>query len=134
MYWRYPFTEYTVYDGDTIKLPDIDLGFRVHLHGYSVRLDGVDTPERYTDAGKAVTEAVIWWCDQWSMLVLGPYKLGKYSKRIIGAVWGHHEDQSLSEWLLEHRMANPYDGGTKEKWTTESLQRAEDSARRCLND
>ena len=58
----FPVRHFDVYDGDTIKT-QLDLSFYVQTHG-SCRIAGVDTPEKNTDAGKAVTEAVKWWFQQ----------------------------------------------------------------------
>lgn len=53
--YRYRASLIRVIDGDTYVL-DVDLGFTVHAH-VTVRLRGLDTPERHTPAGQRAAAA-----------------------------------------------------------------------------
>jgi len=51
----------SIHDGDTVKI-DIDLGFKLWIHGLSIRLYGINAPELNTPEGKkakAVLEGIL---------------------------------------------------------------------------
>jgi hypothetical protein len=54
----------------------------------------------------------------------------KYSDRFIGdIIWENGGvEVRLSEFLLKHKLAKPYTGGRKQKWTDEELQAIVDAA------
>jgi len=123
----------SVYDGDTLKV-DMDLGFKVWLMDETVRVLGIDTPERRTrnqmekKAGYAVTQFAqeLLVPGQWVHIVsevLDKSGRGKYG-RILGDIVFSSPFVglgSLRQLLIHIGYAKPYDGGTKSKWTDEEL-------------
>lgn len=127
-----------VYDGDTVKV------LFQWRHGeyfvQSVRIRGIDTPERKTKnreehrAALVVTAVVKKWvADRGSYLHLVNVGMDKYG-RILAEVWGEIEEkpmlrlrgeqkkENLAEFLLSSRMAKPYLGKDKKsEWTLEEL-------------
>jgi hypothetical protein len=62
---------------------------------------------------------------------------GKYARRIVGEVLVLGDDDvffNLSEWLLERKMALPYGGKKKNKWTKAALARAGKAADEWLGE
>ena len=106
-----------VYDGDTItiaaRLPIADSP----LYRFSVRLRGIDSAEirGKSDAERAAALSAR---DALSALVLGkPVRLletgcEKYG-RLLAHVYVDGVEGSLSDWMLAHKYAVPYDGGQK---------------------
>ena len=106
-----------VYDGDTItiaaKLPYHDS----LLYRFSVRLNGIDTPEikgkdedeklAAQNAKRALENLILN-----KMVTLKNNTLEKYG-RILADV--HYEDIHLNEWMLKNCYAVKYDGGTKKR-------------------
>lgn len=115
-----------IYDGDTFKtelpLPD-------PLNKVSIRLRGVDTPEKpaasYAETGKlgrakCAKEADLAYLAQTLVEMLAEsteimyvtnYEWGKYGSRIIGDV--EIDTVDVATMLLEADLAVPYDGGKK---------------------
>lgn len=134
----FPVDGYSVYDGDTIKAT-LDLSFYVSTR-YSCRIAGVDTPEKDTAAGKAVTGAVMWWMRQIDRENLRCISLDrdKFGGRFVGTFFEKLSPESsveallhpetLSHWLLNTGLARPYDGGRKQPWTTEELWQVHERA------
>jgi endonuclease YncB( thermonuclease family) len=110
-----------VYDGDTItiaaKLPYAES----QLYRFSVRLNGVDTPEikgKNDDEISVAKEAR----DALSALILHKnivlknVATEKYG-RVLADVY--LDELHINKWLIDHRFAVKYDGGTKkapESW------------------
>lgn len=105
-----------VYDGDTItiaaKLPRTA---NSPLYRFSVRLNGIDTPELKTknEVEKRVAlfardalAAKILYRD----VYLKEVKTEKYG-RLLAEVW--LENECLNDWMITQRFAVEYDGGTK---------------------
>lgn len=125
------------YDGDSITI-DVDLGDRLKFDNRSVRLYGVDTPEKYPNKTNRTPESLIaekaaalealgrvtaYMGAATNLIVVQTIKLpGKslYDKygRILGRLWvpinGVMLD--LSARLLAENHAKPYLGGTKPPW------------------
>lgn len=105
------------YDADTITfhIPNVHpvLGDKI-----SVRVAGVDTPEIRTknscekDAGKKAKEDVTRILKSAKRIDLTNVKRGKYF-RIVAEVMV--DGKPLSHYLLENKLAYPYEGGTKQK-------------------
>ena len=104
-----------VYDGDTITiattLPIIDSP----LYRFSVRLNGIDTPEMKGTTDDEKTAAVEVKNILTTMLlnkkvVLKNLQNEKYG-RILADVY--LDDLCINDWLLRERLAVKYDGGTK---------------------
>lgn len=122
---EFPATWFDVIDGDTVKVI-LDRGYGDKLK-MSCRIANEDTPERRTQAGKLVTEAVIGWFDSIDTehLRCKSYKRDKYAGRFVGDFHPESDpSDSLSKWLISTRMARKYGGGKKRPWTKVALERA----------
>jgi len=111
-----------VYDGDTItvasKLPWVESP----LYRFSVRLDGIDTPELKTKSLDEKTVAVMA-RDRVSELVFGKgvrlenVSTEKYGRLLAKVYLTSESDKDkglcINDLLLEERLAVKYDGGTK---------------------
>lgn len=116
-------------DGDSVELTQLDLGFSMRIKA-SLRVIGLDTPERHTEPGKIVTTVVRLWLAQSDTLLVNSVDLDKYG-RVLGDI--RRSDHTwLSEYLLHNRIALPYDGGTKPEWSGEQLARVTVTANQCL--
>lgn len=109
----------SIYDGDTFFVdicnwPDI-IGKRV-----GVRINGIDTPEIRTKnnyekmLARAAKEAVAEKLRNADKVELKNIKRGKYF-RIVADVIVDGDD--LGSFLLSRRLAKPYDGDAKPKWS-----------------
>ena len=116
------------YDGDTIhcsgllEVPDIPFKF-------SVRLNGIDTPEMKSksqvekDHAKIAKKALSDMIPAGTLVNFnlrdtdGPIEYDKYG-RILAYIYTKKDgkDINLSEWMLENKYAVKYDGGTKHEW------------------
>ena len=110
-----------VYDGDTITIA-AKLPYKASpLYRFSVRLNGIDTPELKTNnpvekrvailARDALAEKILN-----KKITLADVKTEKYG-RILAVV--HCNGLNINEWLIQQRFAVEYDGGTKkspENW------------------
>jgi micrococcal nuclease len=109
--WTYRARCLRVIDGDTLAV-QLDLGFDVHKDE-TLRLAGVDTPERYTAAGKEVTQQVEAWLRaapeiiQWPLLI-STAKTDKYGRYIAVVADAVTDRPTLNDWLLATGMARPY--------------------------
>ncbi len=118
-----------VLDGDTVWA-DVDLGCDTHLH-LTLRLEGVDAPERGTPEGMAATEYVQNWLHDHAgangLVVIETQKdrREKYGRYLAG-IHGWNEslsttdrpgsglaDRCLNEMLVENGHARRYDGGAR---------------------
>jgi len=109
-----------VVDGDTYEMR-VDVGFRFEAH-MPLRLAHVDAPERYTKAGKAVTQLV---SDMLGSLpasvVVKTYKPedpeDKYGRYLAEVYFmGQKVAQGvidLAQYLLANGLAAPYEGGKR---------------------
>ena len=119
---------YKVIDGDTIKVL-YHQGDEVHK--IDVRVNGIDTPEtRRTselekEAGRVVGKIV---SDKMHnrLIAVKFLKWDKYGGRMVGDVYLPSSVSTLttlSEYLLENKLAHPYTGKTKKTpWTDEELR------------
>jgi micrococcal nuclease len=104
-----------VYDGDTITIAAKLPYDNSPLYRFSVRLNGIDTPEikgKTEDEITVAKEAR----DELSKLILHKnitlkdIKTEKYG-RVLAEVY--LDDLHINNWMLEQRFAVVYDGGTK---------------------
>ncbi len=104
-----------VYDGDTITIAARLPYDNSPLYRFSVRLNGIDTPEikgKTEDEITVAKEAR----DELSKLILHKnitlkdIKTEKYG-RVLAEVY--LDDLHINNWMLEQRFAVVYDGGTK---------------------
>lgn len=104
-----------VVDGDTLHM-DVDLGCDVHTH-LTVRLYGVDCPEKNTPEGQAAKQYTKDWLmshsDPKGYVILKTLKdrREKYG-RYLGII-DHYQEQSLNDALIENGHAVSYDGGKR---------------------
>jgi endonuclease YncB( thermonuclease family) len=137
--YTYNVHRFEILDGDTVPVW-LDLGFDL-THYTRVRVHGVDTPEKRGSqkwAGLPVRAAVIKLLTGRTIWVRS-LEYGKYARRVIGEIlYREVEDDdsspllSLTDWLLENKMALPYGGETKHEWTQELLEQARDAAKDFL--
>lgn len=126
MDYRYRAKVINVIDGDTVKLSvrlkrsrakSVDLGFHVFIEdGWicvheTIRLFGVDAPEKNTDAGKA---ALKWLRTELPVgLVVDAKTLQdkqeKYG-RFLADLWHQGDDTSVNDRLVSTGHARPWDG------------------------
>ena len=105
-----------VYDGDTItiasKVPGL---YNSPIYKFSVRLNGIDTPEMRTkdeDEKEIATLAR----DALSEKIMGKeirlenIKTEKYGRVLCDI---YLDKSHLNKWLIDEKYALPYDGGTK---------------------
>jgi micrococcal nuclease len=109
-----------VVDGDTIDA-EIDLGFKVYIKE-RIRFAGIDTPESRTRhkhekswglAAKCRVKDLLEYEDTEFTLTTELQKKGKFG-RILGTVI-LADGTSLSEILLDEKLAIPYEGGNKDE-------------------
>jgi len=122
-----------VVDGDTQHLL-LDRGWS-SFQGITTRLEGIDTPENNTPAGKSVRVVVQMWLDRvaqvkyrlrWVSRELDMYgrSLGDYFDR-------EHPDESLGKYLIRMKLAKPFQ--TKRTvWTEDELKQAVLSAQEII--
>ncbi len=101
-----------VIDGDTVKviLPD---GLIV-----SLRLLGIDAPEKNTCAGHLVSQYVDALLPAYFRIVT--HSWDKYGGRLIATIFDR-TNRDLSEHLLEEGFSKVYDGNKKEPFTENEL-------------
>ena len=111
-----------VYDGDTVTIASKVIGLKnSEIYKFSVRLNGIDTPEMKTKdvaekklaemAKKALSEKIMG-----KIIILENVKLEKYGRLLCDI---YLDNLHLNKWLLDNRYAISYDGGTKtipENW------------------
>jgi endonuclease YncB( thermonuclease family) len=122
----FPITEgqvIKVYDGDTITIASKMPYPESPMYRFSVRLNGIDTPEikgKNADEKEIAKKAR----DELSALIMSKtvtlknVQSEKYG-RILAEVY--LEDVCLNDWMIEKKFAVKYDGGTKqipESWKT----------------
>ena len=105
-----PATVVRIVDGDTLRVT-VDLGFDLHLDA-TIRLLGIDTPERFTERGKKATAFVRERIDTGSKVFLRSFKRGKYG-RWLGDVF--YEADGILKSLVEDLRINGFEKNESEK-------------------
>lgn len=102
-----------VIDGDTVEVT-IDLGFKI-FHGHSVRLAGLDTPER-GQPGYDEAKSFVSGCISGKSIILRSIKDDKYGRYLaqIEYIDVNSNKINLNDKLLSLGLAKPYDGGKKQ--------------------
>ena len=109
-----------VVDADTLRV-DLDLGLRIY-RTETIRLAGLNAPERATPDGRRATEYVVAWlrerdalpgqdgvrADAWP-LVVGTLRPDKYG-RVSGAVWAAKDRACLNQDLVRVGLAAVWEG------------------------
>ena len=109
-----------VYDGDTITIASRLDGVKCGpLYRFSVRLNGIDTPEMKGGDGGESEKAVAILARDWlsseilnKRVVLRDVKTEKYG-RLLAEVWDKDGKINFNKRMIEKRFAVEYDGGTK---------------------
>ena len=105
-----------VYDGDTITIASKPYK-NYPVYRFSVRLNGIDTPELKTQNENEKKHAIIA-RDALHERIFGKYvelknvKFEKYG-RLLADVY--LDGENLNDWLILNNFATKYDGGTKQK-------------------
>jgi len=126
--FNYPVIQYKVIDGDTVRCI-LDRGFDATKR-IDVRLHMLNTPETRTrnklekKAGLACKSIVKSWC----VLLEGhlqaeSHKWGKFARRTLGDIYGFDTPHRLSDFLLTHKLAEPYDGGKRKPFSDDFCER-----------
>jgi endonuclease YncB( thermonuclease family) len=114
-----------VYDGDTFYC-NINQWPKILGENIGIRINGIDTPEirgsspeikKYAYQAKAIILNALTRADE---IVLKNIKRGKYF-RVVADVYADGND--VTELLFAEGLAKRYDGGTKDKWTIEDVNK-----------
>ena len=106
-----------VYDGDTITIASkVDNLIDSPIYRFSVRLNGIDTPEikGKTEEEKEIAKKAR---DDLSRMILGKIitlknvETEKYG-RLLAEVY--FEETHINQWMIDNRYAVKYGGGTKQ--------------------
>ena len=115
-----------VYDGDTITIGarmEIEGKETKNLYQFSVRLNGIDTPELKTKNPTEKSRAILARDDLSNMILGKVVTLTDVSYDKYGRILANVKDASgvdMSQWMIEKGHAVSYDGGTKKRpseWT-----------------
>lgn len=115
----------SIYDGDTLRV-NIDEWPDIVGNNISIRVNGIDTPERRDKRAnikrlaQAAKEEVVALLHASESIELRNMQRGKYF-RIVADVYV--DGNSLADVLIEKGLAKPYDGGTKPEWTQADFER-----------
>jgi micrococcal nuclease len=109
-----------VIDGDSIEAV-LDLGFNI-FYKVSIRVDGLDTPEKNTVEGKLVKAYAEEWFKTGSFVV-NSKELDKYG-RVLGSISKVSKDTTLdyNQVLISQGFARLYNGDKKKDWTAAELK------------
>jgi endonuclease YncB( thermonuclease family) len=102
-----------VVDADTLHV-NVDCGFDVHLK-MTIRLYGIDAPEKYTEEGKRAKEFTDQWFGRYGetfILSTVKDKKEKYG-RYLGTCYDLNQTECLNVELVELGHARQYFGGTR---------------------
>jgi endonuclease YncB( thermonuclease family) len=119
--FTYPITSghvIKVYDGDTITIASKMPYENSPLFRFSVRLDGIDTPEIKSKDKNEKALAILARDSLLQLIInknvtLKNVKNEKYG-RILADVFLH--DLHINKWMIEQKFAVEYDGKTKKLW------------------
>jgi micrococcal nuclease len=109
-----------VIDGDSVEVV-LDLGFNI-FYKVSIRIEGIDTPEKNTPEGKLVkTYAENWF--KTGSFVVNSKELDKYG-RVLGTISRTDKNGSTdySQHLITEGYARAYKGEKKIDWTQAQLK------------
>lgn len=129
-----------VLDGDTLDCILPCTPFTEVLVNRRLRLHGIDTPEKNTDAGKFIIEWLTCWLSIHTDIVRVQFVTAdKFSGRFVGQVWVPYTNLesttevrsvTLSSILILKGMAKSFTGKeAKTPWTIQELRNAERAAR-----
>lgn len=102
-----------VIDGDTVIMR-IDHGFEPILSVRRLRMNGIDAPERNTEAGK---NAALWLSDRLpagGVFRIKTHKPDKYGRWLVDVfTTGTGGETTLNQLMIDLGLAKPYDGGKR---------------------
>lgn len=130
-----PVISVVVVDGDTQKIV-LDRGWRT-TQGVTTRINGIDTPEIGTEAGRLVAKIVEYWLrftvqTQYRLRWLS-YELDMYGRSVGDFVDREHPAESLGQYLIRMQLAKALDGRTaRSRWTDNELTDVTQLARAAL--
>jgi micrococcal nuclease len=120
-----------IHDGDTITVV-----FRFcasSQNGFmkiNIRMKGLDAPELKsqkleTQAARVCTNELTRKLGQQKFWYVVMSKWDKYGGRVIGEIYDTQDCKgvNVNQWLLDEGLAKPYNGGKKQIWTSEELQK-----------
>ena len=134
--FTFPLAAFTGCDGDTINVT-LDRGFG-DFSKRKLRLMGVQAPETThlagtpleREAGRYVTQAVMFWIHRQKSLVVESRQWDKYANRILGNIIGDRDH--LTDYLIRHMLVKTWDGTGKITWTPEELHQIILAAQQAL--
>lgn len=113
-----------VVDGDTY---DCQFYYGLKIMRMKVRVMGLDTPEKKGNelekkASEVVSKYVKKYMERYSdMVKIRIKRWDKYGGRVVGEVWVNKVN--VCQHLVEKKFGKEYDGGKKEVWTKEQLEK-----------
>jgi endonuclease YncB( thermonuclease family) len=117
-----------VIDGDTVEamVAGTDF-FKNDYKLLSIRIYGVDTPEKNTLAGKLVKQVVIQTLASYKQPMVIYAAEDKFSGRGVGDILDGPNPTwpTLAKFLIDNELAKPYYGGAKNAWTDKELLEVE---------
>lgn len=104
-----------VYDGDTITIASVLPNTTEPVYRFSVRLNGIDTPEIRGKTQEEKELAIHVRDELYSkiygkMVTLKNVDIEKYGRMLADV---YLDDENINEWLVNKGYAIKYDGGTK---------------------
>jgi endonuclease YncB( thermonuclease family) len=116
--WELPIVK--VIDGDTISTVIKEMP--PELQNYSIRVRGIDTPEKggraqcFNESAKSqvASIAVKRMALNVKTMTVTNCSHDKYGGRLVCDI--NINGQDVAEKLIEHKLARPYNGGKKESW------------------
>lgn len=117
-----------VIDGDTVEAMVAGEGFfKDDYKLLSIRIYGIDTPEKNTLAGKLVKQVVIQTLASYKEPGVRYSTQDKYAGRGVGEITdiARNSPGGLREFLFEQGLAKAYFGGAKKPWTDKELLEVE---------
>ena len=130
--FAYSVLSYQVIDGDSVRVW-LDLGFGM-THSCIGRMEGVDTPEKNTEAGKMVKMVVLEWVARREKdLVFWSTDKPKFARRAIGQLYSALQpSETLSVFLINAGIASRYSGAKRPDWGDAELGIIHEKCRQLL--
>lgn len=106
-----------VLDGDTVFV-ELDLGFHIYSQ-MTVRLSGLDCPEKKTPEGQTVKAKTEKWFEG-KRVTITSISIEKYG-RLLGIITDQF-GMTLNDFLIENGFGKPYKGDKKVSFTKEQIE------------
>ncbi len=111
-----PIEDLRVIDGDSLDLL-LDLGFSVRIQR-KCRLNGIDAPERSTEAGQLVADVVKRALVGFAKVEWSSHRIDKYGRSLGDLIT---DGKPFSAFLLDNGFVKSYHGETKRVWSPDEL-------------